>query len=106
MRCWSPLREVASHAVELARQGIAFSGRRVRVETLCLHGDHPHAAENARAVHDALREYGIEPRRLVSHSSAITITLSSGVKVTSSDFLGLVRTPYALPESFESEAMR
>jgi 5-oxoprolinase (ATP-hydrolysing) subunit A len=57
-------REVASHAVELAKQGIAFSGRRVRVETLCLHGDHPHAAENARAVHDALREYGIEPAAL------------------------------------------
>lgn len=56
--------EIASHAIELVRQGIAFSGRRVRVETLCLHGDHPRAAENARAVHDALREYGIEPAAL------------------------------------------
>jgi 5-oxoprolinase (ATP-hydrolysing) subunit A len=52
--------EVASHAIQLVRQGTDFNGRRVRVETLCLHGDHPRAAENARAVHDALKEYGVE----------------------------------------------
>ena len=52
--------EVASHALELVREGIAFSGRRVSVETLCLHGDHPRAADNARAVRDALRKSGIE----------------------------------------------
>jgi 5-oxoprolinase (ATP-hydrolysing) subunit A len=51
--------EIASHAIQLVREGIDFSGRRVRVETLCLHGDHPRAADNARAVHDALQEYGV-----------------------------------------------
>lgn len=51
--------EVASHALELVRRGIDFGGRRVRVETLCLHGDHPRAAENARAVHEALIREGV-----------------------------------------------
>jgi UPF0271 protein len=32
----------------------------VRVDTLCLHGDHPGAAENARAVRKALQEAGVE----------------------------------------------
>ena len=36
--------DVASHAVELAQNGIDFAGQRVRVDTLCLHGDHPRAA--------------------------------------------------------------
>lgn len=52
--------DVAAHAVDLARNGIDFSGRRVNVDTLCLHGDHPRAADNARIVHDALKEYGIK----------------------------------------------
>ena len=51
--------EIAEHAIELVQNGIDFSGRRVNVETLCLHGDHPRAAENARAVHEALKKYGI-----------------------------------------------
>lgn len=51
--------EIASQAIQLVREGIDFSGRRVRVETLCLHGDHPRAADNARAVHEALQEYGV-----------------------------------------------
>ena len=52
--------EVAAHAVKLAREGIEFSGRCIRVETLCLHGDHPHAAQNAKFVHAALEKSGIE----------------------------------------------
>ena len=48
--------EIAEHAIELVQNGIDFSGRRVNVETLCLHGDHPRAAENARAVHEALQK--------------------------------------------------
>lgn len=56
--------EVAAHALELARSGVAFGGRRVRVETLCLHGDHPRAAENARRVREALAAAGIEVRAL------------------------------------------
>jgi len=52
--------EAASHAVELVQNGIDFSGNRVNVETLCLHGDHPRAVENARMVNEALKNYGIE----------------------------------------------
>ena len=51
--------EVALHAVKLAQEGIDFGGRRVRVETLCLHGDHPHAAQNAKLVHETLKVSGI-----------------------------------------------
>jgi UPF0271 protein len=52
--------DVAAHALRLARVGIDFSGRCVHVDTLCLHGDHPRAAENARRVREALAEAGIE----------------------------------------------
>jgi UPF0271 protein len=52
--------EIAAHAIELVRGGIDFSGRRVKVDTLCLHGDHPGAAENARAVREALMDMGVE----------------------------------------------
>jgi UPF0271 protein len=56
--------EVAAHAVALAQAGIDFGGRRVQVDTLCLHGDNPHAAENARMVHEALAQSGIEVKAL------------------------------------------
>lgn len=46
--------DVAIHAVQLARDGIDFNGRLVQVDTLCLHGDHPHAAQNAKRVREAL----------------------------------------------------
>jgi UPF0271 protein len=52
--------EIAIHAIELVQYGIDFSGRRVNVDTLCLHGDHPRAADNARVVHEALKKYGVE----------------------------------------------
>jgi UPF0271 protein len=52
--------EVAAHALELIRNGILFGGKRVKVETLCLHGDHPRAAENAKKVREALQASGIE----------------------------------------------
>ena len=52
--------EVANHAARLAQDGIDFGGRHVRVDTLCLHGDHPHAAQNARLVYDALIESNIK----------------------------------------------
>ncbi|HET6821690.1 MAG TPA: 5-oxoprolinase subunit PxpA [Anaerolineales bacterium] len=51
--------EVAIHAVKIAKEGVGFSGRRVRVDTLCLHGDHPQAAQNAKLVRDVLKESGI-----------------------------------------------
>ena len=56
--------EVAAHAVKLATEGIDFAGIRVQVETLCLHGDNPRAAENARMVREALRGNGVEMRAL------------------------------------------
>jgi len=52
--------EIASHAIELVKNGIDFSGKRVKVETLCLHGDHPSAADNAKIVHEALKKHGVE----------------------------------------------
>jgi len=46
--------EVAAHALELIRNGIQFGGKSVRVDTLCLHGDHPRAAENAKLIRAVL----------------------------------------------------
>lgn len=51
--------EVSAHAVALARNGIEFGGRRVMVETLCIHGDHPDAVQNAKQVREALETAGI-----------------------------------------------
>ncbi len=51
--------EVAEHAIRLAKEGIRFSGRSLRLDTLCLHGDSPQAAENARKVKEALTAGGI-----------------------------------------------
>ena len=51
---------VALHAVELVQNGIDFSGRRVHIDTLCLHGDHPHAAQNAKLVREALEKNKIK----------------------------------------------
>jgi UPF0271 protein len=51
---------VAAHALKLVRDGILFGNKRVRVDTLCLHGDHIHAAENAKAVRDVVSKEGIE----------------------------------------------
>ena len=42
--------EVAAHALDLIENGILFGTKRVRVDTLCLHGDHPRAAENAKLI--------------------------------------------------------
>jgi UPF0271 protein len=52
--------EVAAHAVHLAKGGIDFSGHRVKVDTLCLHGDNVHAAQNAKLVQEALSKAGIQ----------------------------------------------
>jgi UPF0271 protein len=52
--------EVAVHAVKLAQQGIEIGGRHVRVDTLCLHGDHPNATQNARLVREALEKSDLE----------------------------------------------
>jgi UPF0271 protein len=52
--------EVAVHAIELAQKGVDFWGRHVSVETLCIHGDHPSATQNAQRVRAALENAGIE----------------------------------------------
>lgn len=52
--------DVALHAVELAQNGIDFAGQQVRVDTLCLHGDHPYAAQNAKLVREALEKNRIK----------------------------------------------
>jgi len=46
--------EVAKHAVELIQNGILFGEKLVRVDTLCLHGDHPRAAENTKLIREIL----------------------------------------------------
>lgn len=55
--------EVAAHAVQLVQQGIAITSgsqpHRLTVDTLCLHGDSPGAAANARAVRAALEAAGV-----------------------------------------------
>ena len=56
--------EVAENAIRLAREGIRFGVQQVSVETLCLHGDHPQAAENARWLREQLVENGVEIRGL------------------------------------------
>ncbi len=43
--------EVAKHAIELVKTG--------RMDTLCLHGDHPHAAENAKLLREVLEKNDI-----------------------------------------------
>ncbi len=45
---------IAANAIRLARDGIHFGDQVVIPDTLCLHGDHPQAVENARLVHQAL----------------------------------------------------
>ncbi|MBN8656633.1 MAG: LamB/YcsF family protein [Anaerolineae bacterium] len=44
--------EVARHAIELVKTG--------KMDTLCLHGDHPNAGENAKMLRDVLEKNGIE----------------------------------------------
>lgn len=46
--------EVARHTMELIRDGVLFEGKRVRVDTLCLHGDHPRVVENAKSIRGIL----------------------------------------------------
>jgi 5-oxoprolinase (ATP-hydrolysing) subunit A len=46
--------EVAKHALDLIQNGILFGEKRVQVDTLCLHGDHPRAVENAKLIRGLL----------------------------------------------------
>jgi UPF0271 protein len=51
---------VAANALRLIKNGISFGGKIVRVETLCLHGDNPHAAENAKLLREVLLKNGVD----------------------------------------------
>lgn len=57
---------IAARALEMAQGGgvVSLSGKRIplAVQTLCLHGDTPHAAAAARAVRAALTSAGIAVR--------------------------------------------
>jgi len=46
--------EVAAHAMDLIQNGILFGEERVKVDTLCLHGDHPRVVENAKLIREIL----------------------------------------------------
>ena len=56
--------EVGANAVSLARGGVEFAGKRVPVDTLCIHGDNPRAAENARQVREALERAHVQVKAL------------------------------------------
>ena len=51
--------EVARNAVKLAGAGIMFGGKRIRLDTLCLHGDNERAVENAILLRAELVRNGI-----------------------------------------------
>ena len=48
--------KVARHAIELVKTG--------KMDTLCLHGDHPNTAENAKMLREVLEKNGVEVLRL------------------------------------------
>jgi len=52
--------EVVKNALKLVKDGILFGEKKVRVDTLCLHGDNVHAAENAKLLREVLIKNGIE----------------------------------------------
>lgn len=56
--------KVAENAVRLAREGIRFGEKVIIPETLCLHGDNIHAAENAHVVRERLTSAGIDVKAL------------------------------------------
>ena len=56
--------EVAAQALKLAIQGISVGQSSIGVDSLCLHGDHPRAVENARLVRTSLEKEGIRVRGL------------------------------------------
>ena len=61
--------EVANHALTLVRNGIIISAgsqtKTIPVDTLCLHGDHLLAVQNANALRSALESNGIMVARMI-----------------------------------------
>jgi len=56
--------EVAENAIKLIKEGIMFGAKRVRVDTLCLHGDNVYAAENAKMLYEVLLKNGVKIKNL------------------------------------------
>jgi len=52
----------AANAIRLAKDGVAGT----KIDTMCIHGDNPHAPEIARAVREALQANGIAVQRLTA----------------------------------------
>ena len=50
---------VAANALRLVKQGLIVKGKKVQIDTLCLHGDNLNAVENARVVRLALEKGGV-----------------------------------------------
>lgn len=51
---------VAENALKLVVEGIVVNGERIKIDTLCLHGDNPEAVHNAINVREVLLAEGIE----------------------------------------------
>ncbi len=52
--------KVADNALRLVEEGMTIDGEKIRMDTLCLHGDNSHAVDNARAVRQRLEAAGVE----------------------------------------------
>jgi UPF0271 protein len=50
---------VAENALRLVEEGLQMDGRKIPIDTLCLHGDNENALENAHAVRQRLSAAGI-----------------------------------------------
>lgn len=57
-------REAAANGLRLATQGIRKGEGMLRVDTLCVHGDSPGAADTARALSEALQAAGLVIARI------------------------------------------
>jgi UPF0271 protein len=58
---------VAENAVRLVTAGILREGEQIKIDTLCLHGDHPGAVNNARQIRSALEAAGVAIRSLAAN---------------------------------------
>jgi 5-oxoprolinase (ATP-hydrolysing) subunit A len=56
---------IAHNAVRLAKEGLTINEVHHVIDTLCLHSDHPHAAETARIVKEQLRKAHVHVRPLL-----------------------------------------
>jgi len=55
---------VAENALRLVEEGVRIKDEIIKIDTLCLHGDHPEAVNNARRIRKALEAEGVKIRSL------------------------------------------